>query len=65
MDAGAITRRFGKVMIEEPTAEQAIEILKGRRRPLEIYHGVTISDDAIKASVELSIRYLTNRYLPD
>lgn len=62
---GAITRRFGKVMIEEPTAEQAIEILKGRRRPLEIYHGVTISDDAIKASVELSIRYLTNRYLPD
>lgn len=62
---GAITRRFGKIMIDEPTPEQAIEILKGRKRPLEIYHGVTISDDAIQASVDLSIRYITNRYLPD
>lgn len=62
---GAITRRFGKIMIDEPTPEQAVEILKGRRRPLEIYHGVTITDDAIQASVDLSVRYLTNRYLPD
>lgn len=62
---GAITRRFGRIMIEEPTRDQAVEILKGRRRSLEIYHEVTISDDAINASVDLSIRYLANRYLPD
>ena len=62
---GAMTRRFGKIILEEPTKKQAENILKGRKRLLEIYHGVTISDEAIKASVEYSVRYLTSRYLPD
>ena len=62
---GAMTRRFGKVILEEPTKKQAEAILKGRKRLLEIYHGVTISDDAIKSAVEYSVRYIPSRYLPD
>lgn len=62
---GAITRRFGRVNLLEPTKEDTIEILRGRRRSLEIYHGVTITDAAIKKAVELSMQYITDQYLPD
>ena len=61
----ALERRFQPVKVEEPTAEDAIKILKGIRSSFENYHNVKISNDAIDAAVNLSIRYITNRYLPD
>ncbi|MBQ7918185.1 MAG: ATP-dependent Clp protease ATP-binding subunit, partial [Clostridia bacterium] len=57
--------RFQPVKVEEPTAEDTIKILKGIRSSFENFHNVKISDDAIDAAVNLSIRYITNRYLPD
>lgn len=61
----AFARRFQPVYIEEPTIEDALAILRGLKEKYELFHGVRITDDAIVAAVNLSIRYITNRYLPD
>ncbi len=61
----ALARRFQPVFIEEPSKEDTIAILRGLKEKYELYHGVRITDDAITSAVELSTRYLTNRYLPD
>ncbi len=61
----ALERRFQPVTVEEPTAEEAEEILKGLRKQYENHHGVKISDEAITAAIELSQRYITDRFLPD
>ena len=61
----ALERRFQPVMIDEPSEEEAIEILKGIRDKYEAHHNVQITDDAIKAAVELSARYISDRFLPD
>lgn len=61
----ALERRFQPVMVEEPTEEQAIEILKGLRRRYEKHHQVTITDEAVEAAVSLSSRYINDRFLPD
>lgn len=61
----ALERRFQPVNVEEPTRKEAVEILKGLRPCYEQHHGVEISDEAIEASVDLSIRYITDRFLPD
>ena len=61
----ALERRFQPVTVEEPTEEQAIEILKGLRERYEKHHHVQISDAGIEAAVKLSARYITDRYLPD
>ncbi|SDD32973.1 ATP-dependent Clp protease ATP-binding subunit ClpE [Terribacillus halophilus] len=61
----ALERRFQPVMVKEPTTEQAIEILEGLQEKYEAYHQVTYSADAIKASVNLSQRYIQDRFLPD
>ena len=61
----ALERRFQPVMVEEPTLEQTIEILKGIRERYEQHHKVTITDDAVKAAADLSVRYITDRHLPD
>ena len=52
-------------MVEEPTLEETIEILKGIRERYEQHHKVTITDEAVKAAADLSVRYITDRYLPD
>src|SRR4051794_13405905 len=61
----ALERRFQKVMIEEPNVEDAISILRGLKDRYETHHHVRIKDDAIIAAVELSHRYITDRFLPD
>ncbi len=61
----ALERRFQKVMINEPTVEDAISILRGLKERYETYHHVRIKDEAIIAAVELSNRYITDRFLPD
>src|SRR5918993_1891812 len=61
----ALERRFQPVMVEEPTLEQTIEILKGIRERYEQHHKVAITDDAIQAAADLAIRYITDRHLPD
>lgn len=61
----ALERRFQPVTVEEPTKEEAVEILKGLRDKYEAHHRVKITDDAILAAVNLSDRYITDRYLPD
>ena len=61
----ALERRFKPVTVEEPTEEQAIEILKGLRERYEKHHHVQISDAGIEAAVKLSARYIADRYLPD
>lgn len=58
-------RRFATVQVEEPTAEDALAILKGLRPKYEEHHHVKIDDEALKAAVKLSTRYLTSRFLPD
>lgn len=62
---GALTRRFQPVHVAEPSVEDAISIMRGLKEKYELYHGVRISDDAIVASVELSSRYISDRFLPD
>ncbi|MGD8759800.1 MAG: ATP-dependent Clp protease ATP-binding subunit, partial [Anaerolineales bacterium] len=61
----ALERRFQPVMVEEPTIEEAIEILRGVRRPYEQHHKLKITDEALEAAVHFSNRYVTDRYLPD
>jgi ATP-dependent Clp protease ATP-binding subunit ClpB len=61
----ALERRFQKVMIDEPTVEDAISILRGLKDRYETYHHVRIKDEAIIAAIELSHRYITDRFLPD
>ncbi len=61
----ALERRFQKVMIDEPTLEDAISILRGLKDRYETHHRVRIKDEAIIAAVELSNRYITDRFLPD
>ena len=61
----ALERRFQPVTVHEPTGEEAYDILKGLRSRYEYHHGIDISDEALKACVNLSIRYLSDRFLPD
>jgi ATP-dependent Clp protease ATP-binding subunit ClpB len=61
----ALERRFQKVLIDEPTLEDAISILRGLKERYETYHHIRIKDEAIIAAVELSSRYMTDRFLPD
>ncbi|MFM2106745.1 MAG: hypothetical protein RL338_1777 [Chloroflexota bacterium] len=61
----ALERRFQPVMVEEPTLEQTIEILRGVRERYEQHHKVAITDEAVRAAADLSIRYITDRHLPD
>jgi ATP-dependent Clp protease ATP-binding subunit ClpB len=61
----ALERRFQKIMVDEPDTESAISILRGIKEKYETHHKVQIKDDAIIAAVELSQRYITNRFLPD
>ncbi len=61
----ALERRFQKVMVEEPDTESAISILRGIKEKYETHHKVRIKDEAIIGAVELSQRYITNRFLPD
>jgi len=61
----ALTRRFQPVYVQEPSIIDAVAILRGLRDKYELYHGVRITDDALVAAVELSSRYLSDRFLPD
>lgn len=61
----ALERRFARVQVDEPTPEEAEEILRGLRPRYEEHHGVEISDDALHAAVQLSVRYINSRQLPD
>ncbi|MBX4199884.1 AAA family ATPase [Candidatus Parcubacteria bacterium] len=61
----ALTRRFQPVYVNEPSLEDAMTILRGLKERYELYHGVHITDDAIRAAVSLSSRYITDRFLPD
>ncbi|MFK4361133.1 ATP-dependent chaperone ClpB [Rhodococcus sp. 27YEA6] len=61
----ALERRFQTVLVDEPSAEDAISILRGLRERLEVFHGVKIQDGALVAAVTLSHRYITDRFLPD
>ena len=61
----ALERRFQPVLITEPTKEETIKILEGLREKYESHHNVKITDEAIVAAVDLSIRYITDRFLPD
>ena len=61
----ALTRRFQPVYVNEPSHEDAVAILRGLAEKYELYHGVRITDDAILAAVDLSSRYITDRFLPD
>lgn len=62
---GALTRRFQPVFVAEPSADDAVAILRGLRDKYELFHGVRITDGAIVSAVELSSRYITDRFLPD
>ena len=61
----ALERRFQPVSIDEPTPEGAVKIIEGLRAKYEAHHGVKIPDAAVRAAVELSVRYITDRFLPD
>jgi len=61
----ALTRRFQPVYVNEPSVEDAIAILRGLKERYELYHGVHITDDAMISAVQLSARYITERFLPD
>jgi len=61
----ALERRFQPIVVDEPSEEESIEILKGLRDRYEAHHGVKIKDEAIVAAVKLSTRYISDRYLPD
>jgi ATP-dependent Clp protease ATP-binding subunit ClpC len=61
----ALERRFQPIVVNEPTVEETIQILKGIRKPYEDHHELTISDEAIEAAARLSARYVSDRFLPD
>ena len=61
----ALERRFQKIMVEPPTADESIEILSGLQKKYEAHHKVTYTDDAVRAAVLLSERYMNDRFLPD
>jgi ATP-dependent Clp protease ATP-binding subunit ClpC len=61
----ALERRFQPVIVREPSVEESVAILRGVREAYEAHHGLTVTDDAIRAAVELSKRYITDRFLPD
>jgi ATP-dependent Clp protease ATP-binding subunit ClpB len=61
----ALTRRFQPVFVNEPSSTDAVAILRGLKEKYEIHHGIRISDEAILSSVQLSDRYITDRFLPD
>jgi len=62
---GALERRFQPVMVDPPTVDETIEILRGLKEKYEIFHGVKYTDDAIEAAAKLADRYIADRYLPD
>jgi ATP-dependent Clp protease ATP-binding subunit ClpB len=61
----ALERRFQPVMVEEPSVDDAIAILRGLKEKYEVHHGIKITDEAIAAAVNLSVRYIPDRFLPD
>ncbi len=61
----ALERRFQPILVEEPSLQDALDILRGLKKNYELHHGVRISDSAISAAVNLSSRYITDRFLPD
>lgn len=61
----ALERRFQPVMIDEPSREEAITILRGIKDRYETHHGIRITDDAVVAAVDLSMKYISDRRLPD
>ncbi len=61
----ALERRFQPVYVDEPTPEQAISILRGLKEKFEVHHGIKIMDSALVAAVQLSVRYISDRFLPD
>ena len=61
----ALERRFQPVLVDEPTVEETISILRGLRERYEVHHGVRITDSALVAAATLSHRYITDRFLPD
>lgn len=61
----ALERRFQPVYVEEPSQEDSVAILRGIKEKYEIHHGIRITDDALLAAVALSVRYISDRYLPD
>ena len=60
-----LARRFQQVLVEEPSIDDSISILRGLKQKYEAYHGVKILDSAIISAVELSNRYINDRFLPD
>ena len=62
---GALERRFQMVLVNPPSEEEAVEILRGLREKYEVHHRATITDSALEAAVKMSNRYLSNRFLPD
>ena len=62
---GALARRFQTVFVEEPTLDDTLAILRGLKEKYELFHGVRITDDALLSAVNFSVRYITNRFLPD
>ena len=64
-DDGALERRFQSVLVEEPSKEDTVQILRGIKSRYEDFHNVTITDDALVEAVELATRYITDRFLPD
>ena len=61
----ALERRFQPVMVDQPTVEDTISILRGIKDRYEVYHGVKITDSSLVAAATLSNRYITDRFLPD
>jgi len=61
----SLERRFQPILVEEPSKQEALEILRGVRKNYEDHHRLVISDDALEAAVDLSARYISNRFLPD
>lgn len=61
----ALERRFQPIFVDEPSPEDAVSILRGLKEKYEVHHGIRITDDALMAAVNLSVRYIADRYLPD